>query len=533
MPRPTAISNPRKSQQKMSENTTSREEELVEVRRRKADDLRELGVHPYGEALPVADTVAGLLADTPEVEALPEEPEIAADARVYELAGRVLFVRSFGKGAFVGIRDGSGGELQLFLKRDVLSATDWAVFKKLDIGDYVHLSGPLFRTRKGDRAVRCDRFTLLTKALRPLPEKWHGLADKEQRYRQRYLDLVANEEVRRTFRLRTQAVSFIRRFLDERGFLEVETPMMHGLVSGASAKPFRTHHNALDLPLNMRIAPELHLKRLVVGGFERVYEIGRNFRNEGLSPRHNPEFTMLEFYWAHATWRDLMDLTEALVTGLVEALGVGEEGRPFVVRYGDDEIDFSPPWPRRTMRSLVAEQVEGLDESTVRSVEALRAAAAGLIDDPKLKASLAEMSEGQLVGLLFEEAVEHTLVRPTFVTEFPVEVSPLARRNDADPSVCDRFELIIARREIANAFNELNDPDDQRGRFEAQVAAKAAGQEETMDYDADYVRALEHGMPPTAGEGIGIDRLVMLLTNAASIRDVILFPLMRPEQESP
>ncbi|RMG21207.1 MAG: lysine--tRNA ligase [Deltaproteobacteria bacterium] len=510
---------------------SEREEELVEVRRRKAAELRELGVHPFGTAQPVSHRIADVVAAAPDVASLPEESALAEDAPVYTVAGRVLAIRDFGKGAFLRIRDGSGLETQLFLRKDVLSEHDWAVYKRTDLGDYVRAEGPQFRTRRGDRAIRATAFTVLTKALRAPPEKWHGLRDKELRYRQRYLDLLANPEARQRFVVRTEAVRYIRRFLDARGFMEVETPMMHPLVSGAAARPFRTHHNALDLDLNLRIAPELYLKRLVVGGFERVYELGRNFRNEGLSPRHNPEFTMLEFYWAHATWKDLMDLTEELVTGLVRHLGIGREDDPYRITYQGKEIDFTPPWPRISMHEALLEHVPGLTEAALSDTEALRARALELADAPDgpSRAAISAMSHGELVGLLFEETVEAKLEHPTFVTGFPVEVSPLARRSDTDPGRVDRFELFIAGWEIANAFNELNDPDDQRERFERQVAQRQAGDEEAMDYDADYIRALEHGMPPTAGEGVGIDRLVMLLTDAPSIRDVILFPLLRPE----
>ena len=510
---------------------SDREEELVEVRRRKARELRELGVHPFGVAQPPSHRIAEVVTAQPEIETLPEESALPADAPVYAIAGRVLAIRDFGKGAFLRIRDGSGVETQLFLRRDVLSERDWAVYKRTDLGDYVRASGPQFRTRRGDRAIRATEFTVLTKALPAPPEKWHGLKDKELRYRQRYLDLLSNPESRRRFEVRSEAIRYIRRFLDERGFMEVETPMMHPLVSGAAARPFRTHHNALDLDLNLRIAPELYLKRLVVGGFERVYELGRNFRNEGLSPRHNPEFTMLEFYWAHATWEDLMALTEEMVSGLVTALAVGDSDNPYLVRYQDKTIDFTPPWPRLSMREALLEHVPGLTEADLADTEVLRRRALAYADEDENvgHAAVKAMNHGELVGFLFEEAVEEKLEHPTFVTGFPVEVSPLARRNDRDPTLVDRFELFVAGREIANAFNELNDPDDQRARFEQQVDKKRAGDEDAMDYDADYIRALEHGMPPTAGEGIGIDRLVMLLTDAPSIRDVILFPLLRPE----
>jgi len=370
-----------------------------------------------------------------------------------------------------------------------------------------------------------DEWTILTKSLRPLPEKWHGLDDVEIRYRQRYLDLATDPEVRKVFQQRTALVRYIRRFLDERGFMEVETPMLHSLVSGAAAKPFVTHHNALDMDLNLRIAPELHLKRLVVGGFERVYELNRNFRNEGLSTRHNPEFTMLEFYMAHATYDDLMDLTEELIAGAAQAVCGTTR-----ITYQGQEIDFSPGWKRIPMGDAVVEAMEGrLEKGDLQNPDKLRPLLLETFKgtEPERKA-IEGMSAGELVGALFEEHVEHKLIHPTFITEFPTAISPLARRNDRNPEISDRFELICAGREIANAFSELNDPIDQKRRFELQVEAKAKGAEETMDYDADYIAALEHGMPPTAGEGIGIDRLAMLLTDSASIRDVILFPLLKP-----
>ncbi|MBE2254131.1 MAG: lysine--tRNA ligase [Myxococcus sp.] len=351
-----------------------------------------------------------------------------------------------------------------------------------------------------------------------------ALHDTEERYRRRYVDLLSNPGVKETFIKRTKLVQFIRSFLDARGYLEVETPMMHPLVSGAAARPFKTHHNAYDVPLFMRIAPELYLKRLVVGGFDRVYEINRNFRNEGVSTRHNPEFTMLEFYEAYATYHDLMDLTEEMIS----AAAVHVTGS-VKVKYGDHLIDFSKGWPRIPMRQAIAERVKELTEKDFGDVERLRAIALRKAESPADKAAIATMNVGELTALLFEQYVEHELINPTFITEFPVENSPLARRSDANPAVTDRFELFCMGREIANAFSELNDPVDQEQRFRSQVDAKARGQQETMDYDADYIRALEHGMPPTAGEGIGIDRLCMLFTDAQSIRDVILFPLLRPQ----
>ncbi|MFT3842426.1 MAG: lysine--tRNA ligase [Myxococcaceae bacterium] len=395
----------------------------------------------------------------------------------------------------------------------------------------------------GDLTLTVTKFVPLTKTLRAPPasfvregatdaaKDWNekqAVADTEQRYRQRYVDLLGNASVKQTFVRRTKLVQYIRHFLDDRDFLEVETPMMHSLVSGAAARPFRTHHNALDMDLYMRIAPELHLKRLVVGGFDRVYEINRNFRNEGISTRHNPEFTMLEFYWAYAVYTDLMDLTEEMISGAAKAVCGTDQ-----LTYGDVKLSFAKGWPRIPMWQSIREKVPALTERDFNDLDRLRAMAIETLpkedrspDNIKARQS---MNQGELLGALFEQNVEHTLMQPTFITEYPTAISPLARRNDKNPEITDRFELFCLGREIANGFSELNDPVDQRGRFQAQVEAKARGQEETMDYDEDYVRALEHGLPPTAGEGIGIDRLAMLLTNSASIRDVILFPLLKPQ----
>lgn len=504
------------------------EEELVEIRRKKAVELKKLGVHPFGASVPVTDTIRDLLLAVPVTEELSEEPGIGEEDRRFRIAGRVLAIRRFGKGAFLRLRDRSFEETQIFISRRIVSDKDWEVFGLTDVGDHILVEGRQFRTRRGDRALRADTYTLITKALRPLPEKWHGLSDREIRYRQRYLDLIANEESRRTFLIRSSVITHIRQFLNERDFIEVETPMMHQLVSGAAARPFLTHHNALNIDLCMRIAPELHLKRLVTGGFERVYEIGRNFRNEGLSPRHNPEFTMLEFYHAHATWQDLMNLTEEMISSLILEIRK-EEAEPLKLVYQGKNIDFSRPWMRLDMREAILGGVEGICEEDLKDADRLRKKALELAgDDEVKKADLMRMGLGELTGFVFDEGVKLDFDRPVFITGYPVEISPLARRNDENPHLADRFELMIAGYEIANAFNELNDPDDQRSRFAAQMEAREAGAVETMDYDEDYVRALEHGLPPTAGEGVGIDRLVMLLTDSASIRDVILFPLMRP-----
>jgi len=406
------------------------------------------------------------------------------------------------------------------------------------VGDIAGAEGVLFKTKTGELSVRVERLVLLTKSLRPLPDKWHGIADTEMRYRRRYVDLIMNEDSRRVFETRSRIVRYLRAFLDMRGFLEVETPMLHGIVGGAAAKPFKTHHNALDLDLNMRIAPELHLKRLVVGSFERVYEIGRNFRNEGLSRQHNPEFTMLEFYQAYATYADLMVLTETLFRELAREIAGGEE-----ITYQGQKVSFAGDWPRIPMKDAIVTASgagllpAGLERAVLDDGAALSKwlTDSGLTDGKSELGAVLRKSEshGERVGALFDYAGEKALPpdRPAFVTEYPAETSPLSRRNDADPSRVDRFELFIVGREHANAFSELNDPADQRARFQAQVDAKAHGRDETMDYDEDYCRALEYGLPPTAGEGIGIDRLAMLLTDQPSIRDVILFPLLRPERD--
>jgi len=440
----------------------------------------------------------------------------AAPVRV-KVAGRMMTRRIMGKASFCHLQDMSG-QIQLYVQRDALGSV-YEDFKRWDIGDILGAQGVLFKTKTGELSVKVDAVRLLTKALRPLPDKFHGLVDQEARYRQRYLDLIMNDVARRTFRARVDIVNYLRRFLNQRGFLEVETPMMQAIPGGATARPFATHHHALDMQLFLRVAPELYLKRLVVGGFERVYEINRNFRNEGLSTRHNPEFTMLEFYQAYADHRDLMDLTEDMLRGL--AREVFDTGG---VAYQGDVYDLSAPFERLTLKQAVRRFNPTLSAADVDSAEAMGAYARG---------RGVEIQPGYGIGKIqyevFEKTVEAELKKPTFVTAFPTEVSPLARRNDGDPGITDRFELFVGGREIANGFSELNDAEDQAERFRQQVKAKDAGDLEAMHFDADYIRALEHGMPPTAGEGIGIDRLVMLFTDSASIRDVLLFPHMRPE----
>ncbi|HKC15660.1 MAG TPA: lysine--tRNA ligase [Steroidobacteraceae bacterium] len=433
------------------------------------------------------------------------------------VGGRMMFKRLMGKASFAKLADRSGA-IQLFLQEEALGAA-YEAFKGYDVGDIVGAVGPLFRTRTGELTVRVAGLKLLVKSLRPLPDKWHGLADTETRYRQRYVDLVMNESSRAVFRSRSAIVRYLRDALEALDFLEVETPMMQPIPGGAAARPFVTHHNALDQTMYLRIAPELYLKRLIVGGLERVFEINRNFRNEGLSTQHNPEFTMLELYWAYSDYQELMELIERLLRGLCDAL-LGTR----VVRYQGRDYDLSQPFRRATVEELICEHNPELERSRLREVPYLRAACdrLGLGHKPADGA-------GKLQIEIFGRTAEHALLDPTFVCAYPTEVSPLSRANDADPFLTDRFEFYIAGRELANGFSELNDSEDQAARFRAQVARLEAGDDEAMHYDADYIRALEYGMPPTAGLGIGVDRLVMFLTDSASIRDVLLFPQLRPE----
>ncbi len=441
-----------------------------------------------------------------------------ANPRRVSVAGRLMAKRIMGKASFAQVLDMSG-RIQLFLQRDSLPEGVYEDFKTWDVGDIIGGEGVLFKTKTDELSVKVDTLRLLTKSLRPLPEKFHGLSDQETRYRQRYVDLIMNDVTRQTFRTRTAIVDYIRRFLNARDFLEVETPMMHIIPGGATARPFTTKHNALDMELFLRIAPELYLKRLVVGGFERVYEINRNFRNEGLSTRHNPEFTMLEFYQAYADYHDLMDLTEEMLRGCAqEVLGTT------TVTYQGETYDFAKPFQRLTVKESILQFNSTLTAADIDTVESARKVCAQLGIPVKNSYGL-----GKLQIEIFEKTVESRLSDPTFITAYPTEVSPLARRNDQDPTVTDRFEFFVGGREIANGFSELNDAEDQAERFRKQVQEKEAGDLEAMHFDADYIRALEHGMPPTAGEGIGIDRLAMLLTDSPSIRDVLLFPHMRPE----
>ena len=432
------------------------------------------------------------------------------------IAGRVMAIRGFGKAAFLKIKDRSG-DIQAYIRKDKIGDNAYEAFKLFDVGDFVGIDGILFRTKTNELTVLVEKITLLTKSMRPLPEKWHGLTDIESRYRQRYLDLIMNDSVKDVFILRSQIISAIRDFFIDKDFLEVETPMMQAIPGGATARPFKTFHNALGIDLYLRVAPELYLKRLVVGGFERVFEINRNFRNEGISIKHNPEFTMLEFYMAYADFTDLMDLTEELFLYLLEKI-IGKT----VIEYQGSTIDFTRPWQRISLIDSLKE-IGNVDDSIFISKEDAEIFAKKLgIDVQKRE------SHGHILTKLFEELIEPLLIAPTFVVGYPIDVSPLSRKNDDNPAITDRFELFIGGRELANGFSELNDPIDQKARFQAQVSLRDKGDLEAQFMDMDYVNALEYGLPPTGGEGIGIDRLVMLLTNSPSIRDVILFPQMRP-----
>ncbi len=489
------------------------EDDLTATRRAKLASLRDSGF-AYPNDFRPADRAGEIQATHAEDDA----ERLEEVGREVSVAGRVMARRSFGKAAFAVIEDVSG-RIQAYLRKDQLDEETFALVKGLDLGDRIGVRGKVFRTRTGELTVMAVEMRLLAKCLHPLPEKWHGLTDVEIRYRQRYLDLIANADVRASFERRARILSGMRNFLSERGFLEVETPILQGIAGGAAARPFLTHHNTLDMELQLRIAPELYLKRLLVGGFERVFEIGRNFRNEGISTRHNPEFTMLEFYLAYATVDDLLPLVEELLVGLVEDLHGTTQ-----IPCGDTTLDLAPPFARVSLLEATAEKA-GCDPAELRSAEK----AAALADRHGVKPP-AGAGAGGIATALFEHLVEHTLERPTFVLDFPREVSPLARPRDGDPFLVDRFELIAQGREIANGFSELNDPDDQRERFAAQVANRDQGDEEAHPMDEDYVTALEYGMPPAAGCGVGIDRLVMLLCNLPSIRDAILFPLLRHER---
>jgi lysyl-tRNA synthetase, class II len=487
--------------------------ELIQQRFRKLDEISQMGTRPYAGRYEVSASAQGLI-DT-YGGAIREDLE--REKVNVSLAGRIVALRSFGKACFCHLQDGSG-RIQLYFQKNTLGDDPFALFRKLDIGDFIGVKGFLFRTKTNELTVDVEAFALLAKSLRPLPEKWHGLTDVEIRYRQRYVDLIVNPEVKRVFVLRTRIIQAIRSFLNARGFLEVETPMMQSIPGGATARPFRTHHNALGMDLFLRIAPELYLKRLLVGGFERVYEINRNFRNEGISTRHNPEFTMLEFYRAYADYRDLIAMTEEMISTVArEVMGTT------VFACEGHQIDLAPPW--KTMTYLDALRAAGVPEEVLHSAEkakdhAVRLGAALKGGEP----------HGKVLNEIFEALVEPSLVQPTFITDYPTDISPLSKRCDDAPQFVERFELFVAGREIANAFSELNDPVEQKARFLSQVREREAGDEEAHQMDEDFIRALEYGMPPAAGEGIGIDRLVMLLTGSPSIRDVIFFPQMKKEQ---
>jgi lysyl-tRNA synthetase class 2 len=487
------------------------EHKLIAQRRQKLDQLRE-----QGNAFP-NDFRRDALAAELHAQYGGDDVDLETSPVRVKVAGRMMGKRVMGKASFAHIQDMSG-RLQLFVQRDSLPEGVYQSFKGWDIGDIISGEGVLFRTKTGELSVKVDELRILTKSLRPLPEKFHGLSDQEIRYRQRYLDLIVNQESRDTFIVRSRIVQFIREFLNARNFLEVETPMMQAIPGGATARPFTTHHNALDMQLHLRIAPELYLKRLVVGGFEKVYEVNRNFRNEGLSTRHNPEFTMLEFYEAYADYHDLMNITEELLRSMAEKV-CGQA----VLEYQGDKYDFGKPFARMTVKESILHFNPDLDASQLDDLESARKVAEAMEIPVRDSYGL-----GKVQIEIFEKTVEHRLKDPTFITAYPTEVSPLARRNNDDPFVTDRFEFFVGGREIANGFSELNDPEDQAERFRKQVEEKEAGDDEAMHYDEDYVCALEHGMPPTAGEGIGIDRLVMLFTDSPSIRDVLLFPHMRP-----
>lgn len=485
----------------------------VAQRREKLQGLREQGqAYPNGFE---RDALAqDLIAQYSELtkEALEDQPVPVV------VAGRIMTRRIMGKASFTHIQDMSG-RIQLYIARDSLPEGLYAHFKTWDLGDFVGAKGVLFKTKTGELSVKVSTLELLTKSLRPLPDKYHGLTDQEQRYRQRYLDLMVNESSRKIFNIRSKLVSGIRRFLDDHGFMEVETPMMQAIASGAAARPFETHHNALDMPLFLRIAPELYLKRLVIGGIEKVYEVNRNFRNEGVSTRHNPEFTMLEFYQAYATYEDLMNLTEALFKQLASTVL-----ETTTLHYQGTEIDLNQSFKRVPLRQSIMDHHPEIKPAQLDDLNEARALAKKHGVDVHESFGL-----GKIQTDLFEALVEKQLQQPTFITQFPAEVSPLARANDDNPFITDRFELYVGGQEIANGFSELNDPEDQAARFHAQIAAREAGDDEAMPMDDDYITALEYGLPPTAGEGIGIDRLVMLFTDRPSIRDVILFPLLRPQ----
>ncbi len=486
----------------------NQEDSQFELRKSKSQQLREMGVNPYANGFSPENTVQELLSSYLSL----SSEKIEENRQVFSLAGRVMSKRDFGKSAFFHISDRTG-RIQGFIQKNSVDEKTYTIFKKLlDIGDFAGVHGELFKTKTGELTIRVKDLFFLTKTLRPLPEKWHGLQDVEIRYRQRYLDLITNEKTRKIFTKRSKIINLVRRFLDERDFLEVETPILHPIAGGAAARPFITHHNALDMDLYLRIAPELYLKRLVVGGIERVYELGRTFRNEGVSTKHNPEFTMVEFYQAYATYKDLMGLIEELICYLVQDFTGSSK-----ILYEEQNVDFARPWKKINIYDSLVEKFGA--QITADNVFLFEKADSMGVRHNKIR--------GKALTGIFEVAMENSLVNPTFVYGFPLDVSPLARKSDTDPDIVDRFELYICGREIANAFSELNDPVDQKERFSAQVEMRKKGEDEYHEMDQDYVSALEYGMPPTAGAGIGIDRLVMLLTGASSIREVLFFPHLK------
>ncbi len=493
-----------------SECHMEKESTLIQLRKEKMNELKDKGIPLYPNDFKVDCPISKIK------EVIESDPDsLGEDGRQFQVAGRMMAVNKMGKSSFIRFKDGTD-QIQAYLQKNVLGDEVYDLFKKLDIGDFIGVQGPLFQTRTGEWTIQAKSFQLLSKAARPLPEKFHGIKDPEKRYRQRYLDLIMNEDSRQIFLKRSKTVSAMRRFFEDRGFMEVETPMMQPLAGGAEATPFKTWHNALDMELYLRIAPELYLKRLVVGGFERVFEINRNFRNEGVSTRHNPEFTMVEFYQAYADYEDLMNLTEEMF----ESIAIQVNGSS-TIEYQGRSIDFSKGWKRISMMDSLTD-IAGIDPQILNDTEALLSFA----KEKNIQITKKDR-HGKVLTKLFDVLVEPELIQPTFITGYPVEVSPLSRKSDTDPELTDRFELFIAGREIANGFSEINDPEDQHNRFLMQVRQRDEGNTEAHIMDSDYVEALEYGMPPTAGQGIGIDRLVMLLTDSASIREVILFPHMK------
>jgi lysyl-tRNA synthetase class 2 len=484
---------------------------IIEERRKKLEELRSLGINPFP---------AGYNTDITAREAIErfgqkDPQDLDKDTSVFSIAGRIMSLRGFGKASFIHIKDGSG-LIQAYIRQDKIGDDQYRLFKLMDIGDFIGIRGPFFKTRTGELTVLAQAIKILSKSMRPLPEKWHGLTDVEIRYRQRYLDLIVNERVKDVFVMRSKVVQAFRDFFIKKGFLEVETPMMQPVPGGATARPFKTYHNRLGMDLYLRIAPELYLKRLVVGGLEKVFEINRNFRNEGISVEHNPEFTMLEFYMAYATYEDLMTLTEELFNFILQEIAGANK-----IEYQGKTLDFTVPWRRMTLFDSLRD-IGSVGEEVLKDLKA----AVDFAGTHKITLTQRD-SHGKVLAKIFDQRVEPRLIEPTFIVGYPTEISPLSRRSDQNPDIADRFELFIGGKEIANAFTELNDPDDQRERFMSQVSLRESGDEEAQFMDEDYITALEYGLPPTAGEGIGIDRVVMLMTDAPSIRDVIFFPQMR------